>query len=302
MRLKCQYCRLTLDQQHFMLGEKQLTSICDICQVRGLPIGEFENGPIEQLALARQSIFLGLPSEVRQSSQNRLALTKKEQRACMSLINGFDALTIATQHDELQHDFYRRIIQWQDHPDHLVITGNIPEDIANLGCDTAVLFDKNNLDFTTRAYIREKYQYRCQYCGRYGDSVDHKNPVTFSNDNRIENLTLSCRECNKLKGSMPYQLFKQWNAEIPAVLARLREFEQTLHNLAEQQKRQQNRLAVQSHLTTNLRDPQLMILRQKIKSLQGLIDGEMSDYQKMIAIRHDYVLSHYEAWQLERKG
>ena len=301
MRLKCQYCRLTLDQQHFILADKQLTSICDICQVRGLQLGDFENTQTRALATVRQWVYLGLPTGAPQQSKQRLSLNKSQKKRCASLIDAFDALTGSWQNTKMRRDFYRRIIAWQDQPAATVITGNLPNDLAKLGFDVDRLFDKNTLDYTTRAYIREKFHHQCQYCGRYGDSVDHKDPVTLSDDNRLENLTLACRECNKLKGSMPYQQFWQWNQEIPATLAQLRDYEKTLQRLNVQQKTYQNRLAVQRHLNAEIRDPQLVALRKQIKLFQGLIDGEDSDYQKLIQTRHDYIISHYETWQLEQK-
>lgn len=301
MRIRCQYCRLNLAEEHFYLGKKQLTSICDICQTRGLLIGNFANLQSLGLAMARQWVYLGLPDNFNQEQLIALTLTKAERKSCNSLIDSFDVLPGSWQDQSLRFQFYQHVIKWQNQPDAVKLTGNFPIDLENLGCDTTTIFDKNNLDYTTRLYIREKYHYVCQYCGRYGDSVDHKDPVSLSADNSLDNLTLSCRECNKLKGSMPYQQFVQWNNEIPATLNKLRRYQQTIERLTQRQKKLQSQLAVARHLASSEQDSNLQPLRRKIKVLQGLLDGENSDYQKLIQIRHDYIISHYVTWQLEQE-
>lgn len=301
MRIRCQYCRLNLAEEHFYLGKKQLTSICDICQTRGLLIGNFANLQSLGLAMARQWVYLGLPDNFNQEQLIALTLTKAERKGCNSLIDSFDVLPGSWQDQSLRFQFYQHVIKWQNQPDTVKLTGNFPIDLENLGCDTTTIFDKNNLDYTTRLYIREKYHYVCQYCGRYGDSVDHKDPVSLSDDNSLDNLTLSCRECNKLKGSMPYQQFVQWNNEIPATLNKLRRYQQTIERLTQRQKKLQSQLAVARHLASSEQAANLQPLRRQIKVLQGLLDGENSDYQKLIQIRHDYIISHYVTWQLEQE-
>lgn len=301
MRIRCQYCRLNLAEEHFYLGKKQLTSICDICQTRGLLIGNFANLQSLGLAMARQWVYLGLPDNFNQEQLIALTLTKAERKSCNSLIDSFDVLPGSWQDQTLRFQFYQHVIKWQNQPDTVKLTGNFPIDLENLGCDTTTIFDKNNLDYTTRLYIREKYHYVCQYCGRYGDSVDHKDPVSLSDDNSLDNLTLSCRECNKLKGSMPYQQFVQWNNEIPATLNKLRRYQQTIERLSQRQKKLQSQLTVARHLASSEQAANLQPLRRQIKVLQGLLDGENSDYQKLIQIRHDYIISHYVTWQLEQE-
>ena len=301
MRIRCQYCRLNLAEEHFYLGKKQLTSICDICQTRGLLIGNFANLQSLGLAMARQWVYLGLPDNFNQEQLIALTLTKVERKSCNSLIDSFDVLPGSWQDQSLRFQFYQHVIKWQNQPDAVKLTGNFPIDLENLGCDTTTIFDKNNLDYTTRLYIREKYHYVCQYCGRYGDSVDHKDPVSLSDDNSLDNLTLSCRECNKLKGSMPYQQFVQWNNEISATLNKLRRYQQTIERLTQRQKKLQSQLAVARHLASSEQAANLQPLRRQIKVLQGLLDGENSDYQKLIQIRHDYIISHYVTWQLEQE-
>lgn len=300
MHLRCAYCQLDLNLQHFQVGTTVVTSVCDLCQKRGLQPANFSNQQISYFAAARQWTFLGLPQELQMKPMPAtLQLTREQRKSCMSLINSFDALPADWQTVDRRQQFYAELIRWQDQPS-FIFTGNLPTDLSKLGCDTTGLFDKNTLSYTTRARVREFYHYQCQYCGRYGDSVDHKNPVTLSNDNSWENLTLSCRECNRLKGDMPYDLFVRWNRELSILLPQLVHSEQTLQRLTTQQQHLQNQLAAQRHLTGAVTSPRLNALRQEIKLVQGLRDGEDSDYQKLIQLRHDYIISKFRVWQLRQ--
>ncbi|WP_461218677.1 HNH endonuclease [Lapidilactobacillus salsurivasis] len=304
MKLRCAYCGLDLNEQHFQVSATALTSICDLCQQRGLQPGQWANPQIAALAQARSGQFLGqselapaIPITPDLARPQPLALNKQQRRACASVINAFDALTVAWQTPARRRDFYQRIIGWQDQP-QANLTGDLPQDLRHLGCDTTGLFDKNDLDYATRQRVREQFGYRCQYCGRYGDSVDHKDPVALSADNRRANLTLACRECNRLKGDMPYALFVQWNQEVAPLLRKLAAAQRTLTALRQRQERVQAKLAVEQHLHGQVKAPAAQALRQQIKLLQGLRDGENSQYQKWIKLRHDYVISHYQAWLL----
>ncbi|WP_164508167.1 HNH endonuclease [Lapidilactobacillus wuchangensis] len=299
MHLRCAYCQLDLNLHHYQASAEVVTSICDLCQSRSLKPAAFQNQQVAYFAAARKWLFLGLPTQLQSASQPVLQLTRQQRKACTSLLNSFDALPAAWQTTGRRQQFYQEVIRWQDQPD-FELTGNVPVDLKRLGCDTTGLFDKNTLDYTTRARVREYYQHQCQYCGRYGDSVDHKNPVALSNDNRWENLTLSCRECNRLKGDMPYQLFVDWNQELQPLLRQLVASEQALQRLDEQQRQLQNQLAAQRHLTGEVTNPQLQAIRQQIKVVQGLRDGEDSDYQKLIQLRHDYIISKFQIWQLQQ--
>ncbi|MFC6314671.1 HNH endonuclease [Lapidilactobacillus achengensis] len=298
MKLRCAYCGLDLNEQHFQVSATALTSICDLCRQRGIKPGQWANAQIAALAQARSGQFLGQSELAPDLPQPQpLALNKQQRRACASLINAFDALTVVWQTPARRQDFYQRIIGWQDQP-QANLTGDLPQDLRRLGCDITGLFDKNDLDYATRQRVREQFGYRCQYCGRYGDSVDHKDPVALSADNRRANLTLACRECNRLKGDMPYTLFVQWNQEVTPLLRKLAAAERTLTALRQRQERVQAKLAVEQHLYGQVKAPAAQALRQQIKLLQGLRDGENSQYQKWIKLRHDYVISHYQAWLL----
>ena len=53
-----------------------------------------------------------------------------------------------------------------------------------------------------RAYLLEKFQYRCAYCGRAHTvfELDHIVPRSRHGSNRVSNLALSCHDCNIAKG------------------------------------------------------------------------------------------------------
>ncbi len=55
----------------------------------------------------------------------------------------------------------------------------------------------------TRAYLLEKYQHRCVYCGK-GDvpfELDHQLPRSRGGSHRVSNLVLACHDCNSAKGN-----------------------------------------------------------------------------------------------------
>ena len=53
-----------------------------------------------------------------------------------------------------------------------------------------------------RAYLVEKFQYRCAYCGKGGTpfELDHMLPKSRGGSERISNLALACHDCNHAKG------------------------------------------------------------------------------------------------------
>jgi len=64
----------------------------------------------------------------------------------------------------------------------------------------------------------------CQYCGvstpirligtnhANEPTIDHMTPLSRGGNHSAENLCLSCRDCNSIKGTMNYQEFMAWNA------------------------------------------------------------------------------------------
>ena len=56
--------------------------------------------------------------------------------------------------------------------------------------------------FDARHYLLQKYNYTCVYCGSRGGSfeLDHVIPRSKGGTNKISNLVLACKECNRKKG------------------------------------------------------------------------------------------------------
>ena len=55
--------------------------------------------------------------------------------------------------------------------------------------------------------VLERDNNRCHYCGRYGDTIDHKKPLCKGGKSTLENCVCSCEFCNNKKGDMDYNQF-----------------------------------------------------------------------------------------------
>lgn len=54
-------------------------------------------------------------------------------------------------------------------------------------------------DEVTKTYVRQRDGYICQYCGNYGDTVDHVYPYSRGGKNTWGNLVTACKPCNGFK-------------------------------------------------------------------------------------------------------
>ena len=70
---------------------------------------------------------------------------------------------------------------------------------------------RNNEPLTPRlrAYVRERDEEICAYCGRYAPDghVDHRVSRVNGGSNHLDNLSWSCAECNWKKGAMNARQF-----------------------------------------------------------------------------------------------
>ncbi|WP_415791895.1 RNA-guided endonuclease IscB, partial [Deinococcus saxicola] len=81
-----------------------------------------------------------------------------------------------------------------------------------------------------RAYLLNKWDGLCAYCGKEGREVEHLTPRSRGGTNRISNLVLSCQACNEAKGSRSVDEFL---AKRPAVLKRIQAQQRaSLHDAA----------------------------------------------------------------------
>jgi hypothetical protein len=90
--------------------------------------------------------------------------------------------------------FSRIELEWMKFDPHLL---HYPE-VSGVAYQRGELFG-----WEVRAYVLEKYQHRCAYCGRGGTvfEIDHVRPRSRGGSDRISNLALSCHDCNQKKGS-----------------------------------------------------------------------------------------------------
>ena len=65
--------------------------------------------------------------------------------------------------------------------------------------------------YNIRNYLLEKHRRKCFYCGKTVSSfeVEHMLPKSRGGSNRIDNLTLSCHDCNEKKGTLTAEEFIQ---------------------------------------------------------------------------------------------
>lgn len=63
--------------------------------------------------------------------------------------------------------------------------------------------------YNIRNYLLEKHRRRCFYCGKTVSDfeVEHMLPKSRGGSNRIDNLTLSCHDCNEKKGTLTAEEF-----------------------------------------------------------------------------------------------
>lgn len=54
-------------------------------------------------------------------------------------------------------------------------------------------------DEVTKTYIRQRDKFTCQYCGKYGNTVDHIQPQSRGGRNTWGNLVTACLACNGFK-------------------------------------------------------------------------------------------------------
>ena len=65
--------------------------------------------------------------------------------------------------------------------------------------------------YNIRNYLLEKHKRKCFYCEKTVSDfeVEHMRPKSKSGSNRIDNLTLSCHDCNEKKGTLTAEEFIQ---------------------------------------------------------------------------------------------
>lgn len=281
MKFYCHSCKLRYQDYHFQENSQTYRSICDVCAQAGVAAIDFSNLPLEFWCKQQNMAYLGGAED--QLSHNHAQVSQKYLE---NLINGYDGNEIVRDQvprTQFNTAIWSLIMGTAD----VQLTGDFKQDLALLGL--SVNYDLNNLDFITREMIRVKYHYTCQYCGRYGDSVDHKNPVSKSADNSLENLILACVECNKIKGTLPYEVFTRLNQPLAAVNQELVRLEQLVNAGKRELQRLKDQLAAQTHLAAEITAPELQQLRQQNKEFVDALDSLQSEYQSLRTNRRQYL-------------
>lgn len=301
MKFQCASCGLRINSQHFKekgLINPKLTSICDICLTRGLDPNKYENKVVQDVALVMLYGYEGKKTNSNKLREENFLVDSDKRKRYEGFIQDYDTNEVAQQQVS-KATFNEAIIKSEDHVIDYVPGNNTDFAVNMEKLGLKINFSLNELDYIDREQIRRKYNYRCQYCGRKGNSVDHKDPVSLSQNNDKDNLILSCSECNRIKSNMPYALFTELNDRLKNVNKKLVQYENTLANLKEEFAQAKRNLAGQVHLRGVINDPELNAMRKQNKKLHDAIDSLQSDYDSLRNTRKEY----FEAgWKLAKES
>lgn len=301
MKFQCASCGLRINSQHFKekgLINPKLTSICDICLTRGLDPNKYENKVVQDVALVMLYGYEGKKTDSNKLREENFLVDSDKRKRYEGFIQDYDTNEVAQQQVS-KATFNEAIIKSEDHVIDYVPGNNTDFAVNMEKLGLKINFSLNELDYIDREQIRRKYNYRCQYCGRKGNSVDHKDPVSLSQNNDKDNLILSCSECNRIKSNMPYALFTELNDRLKNVNKKLVQYENTLANLKEEFAQAKRNLAGQVHLRGVINDPELNAMRKQNKKLHDAIDSLQSDYDSLRNTRKEY----FEAgWKLAKES
>ena len=79
--------------------------------------------------------------------------------------------------------------------------------------------------YNIRNYLLEKHKRKCFYCGQTvsGFEVEHMFPKSKGGSNRIDNLTLSCHDCNEKKGTLTAEEFIKQTLPVKKAASKLKQ-------------------------------------------------------------------------------
>lgn len=79
--------------------------------------------------------------------------------------------------------------------------------------------------YNIRNYLLEKHRRKCFYCGKTVSDfeVEHMLPKSKGGSNRIDNLTLSCHDCNEKKGTLTAEEFIRQTLPAKKATAKLKQ-------------------------------------------------------------------------------
>ncbi|MDF7669239.1 HNH endonuclease signature motif containing protein [Lactobacillus sp. ESL0703] len=301
MKFQCSSCGLRMNSVHFKqqgLMNPKLTSICDICLQRGQDAKDFANSAVQIFAQGLLYTFVGQSAA---ACEHDFLVSKKEYRKRYeAFIQDYDGNSLAQQQLS-RNDFNAAVIASETGENNFVpqLDLTFADNLTQLGLK--VDFQLNEVDYIDRERIRAKYHYRCQYCGRRGRSVDHKDPVSLSHNNDLDNLILSCQECNRIKSNMPFNLFTQLNDQISQINQKLVKYENALATLKGEFEERRRKLAATMHLKGVVNDPELNEMRKQNKKLQDAIDSLESDYRDLCNLREQHFITGWKLVEEQKK-
>lgn len=306
MRLRCASCELRMDSRYFHVGEKNnltgLSSICAICKQGGIAEQNYSNPIIFDVSKIAGCEFFGknIKNNQKESVEiNQVIFASKcPTKYLENLISSYDTNELV-QTQISQEIFNQKMFMLITGESFAKLTGDFKKDLELIGFH--INYDLNDLDFISREMVRREFNHVCQYCGREGNSVDHMNPVSLSADNSIGNLTLSCAECNEIKGNMPYNLFKSLNDKLTTINAQLVEYEQLTKAMQAEFTKRRNLLIVKTHLKNVVNDPELNAIRKENKKFQDALDSLNSDYLDLRNTRRKYFESNFKLDKLTNR-
>ncbi len=78
--------------------------------------------------------------------------------------------------------------------------------------------------FELREYLLEKWHYSCAYCDAKETKleIEHVIPIKSGGSNRVSNLVMACRPCNKKKDNLPLEKFLNDPVKLQKIKAQLK--------------------------------------------------------------------------------
>ena len=297
MKLVCASCLLHLTSEHFLKGQKCF-SICDLCRMRKLEPNDYYNYRNQVYSEVLKFIYVG-SSQI--SSVKTIELTVKQRKFIEKIFLDYDDASLVVKKKISRRSLNSRLLAFENREIKIDDVGRFFDNLLQLGFDVSKLHDLQKVDSTSRMLIYQRYRNICQYCGRKGYSIDHREPVSRGGSNDLDNLTLSCQECNKLKGDMPYEWFIEFNLQMKIINHKLVTYEKEVDYLIKLKEDNTRKLNAYTHLKGVTVDDRSTIYRNQIKEQQILLDGIKRDYQSLRNLRKNYIKTRYQMYKLEKK-
>jgi 5-methylcytosine-specific restriction endonuclease McrA len=168
----CASCKLHLHGSFFDRG---ISPICKVCSsIVGLANYNYKSDPYE--------FFMKTMKEYRETILDLTQLTGKNSKVTKI------PWTIIHQ-EEIPLEKAINLVK--EHKAHAVSHDKIYINNNN----------QNKKSKLLRRIIRYKFNNKCYYCNKYGNTIDHVIPTSKGGLEILENMVCSCEKCNKFKGN-----------------------------------------------------------------------------------------------------